>query len=124
MHCETSTNLDVHHLVHREHGGTHDKENLTTLCDGHHVAHHDGRIVIRGPAPDIEVVWVAEVPHVGDPGAEDPAVVEQVRSALRNLGLTRAEAAALVERAVARVGDTDVEPLLRAALREYPSSSS
>ena len=41
----------------------------------------------------------------------------------RNLGLTRAEAAALVERAVARVGDADVEPLLRAALREYPSSS-
>ena len=57
-------------------------------------------------------------------GSRPDRVADQIRSALRNLGLTRAEAAVLVERAVARVGDADVEPLLRAALREYPSSSS
>ena len=54
----------------------------------------------------------------------DTDVAEQVRSALRNLGATRAEAAAAVERAVARVGNAELEPLLRAALRECPKSSS
>jgi 5-methylcytosine-specific restriction endonuclease McrA len=98
--CRATRNLDVHHLEHREHGGTHTKENLTTLCDGHHVAHHDGRLLIRGAAPEIEVIWLAEVPHVGE-----SEVAELARSALRNLGCTRAEAAAAVERAVARVGN-------------------
>jgi hypothetical protein len=116
--CRSAQNLDVHHIVHREHGGSDEPANLTVLCDGHHVAHHDGRIVIRGRAPDIEVTWPAEVPHVGD-----PAIAEQVRSALRNLGFTRAEASTAVERALARVGDSAIEPLLRAALRECPTSS-
>jgi hypothetical protein len=111
--CRSTQNLDVHHLQHLEHGGTHEMGNLTTLCDGHHVAHHDRRILIRGPAPDITVNWPAEVPHVGDPD-----VAEQARSVLRNLGFTRDEARGAVDRALAQVGGTELEPLLRAALRE------
>jgi 5-methylcytosine-specific restriction endonuclease McrA len=117
--CRATRNLDVHHLEHREHGGTHTKENLTTLCDGHHVAHHDGRLLIKGPAPAIEVIWLAEVPHVGD-----SEHAEQVRSALRNLGCTREEARRALSRALAQVGDTELEPLLRAALRECPKPIS
>jgi hypothetical protein len=116
--CRATRNLDVHHLEHLAHGGTHAKENLTTLCDGHHVAHHDGRLLIRGPAPDIEVIWLAEVPHVGD--SEN---AEQVRSALKNLGFTRDETERALSRALAQVGDAALEPLMRAALRECPKSA-
>jgi hypothetical protein len=117
--CRSSRNLDVHHLEHLEHGGTHAKDNLTTLCDGHHVAHHDGRLLIKGPAPGIEVIWLAEVPHVGD-----SANAEQARSALRNLGFTRDETERALSRALARVSDAELEPLLRAALRECPKPAS
>jgi hypothetical protein len=111
--CRSTQNLDAHHLVHWEHGGTNEMENLTTLCDGHHKAHHRGQLVISGRAPDIEVRRVGEVPHVGE-----PEIAEQARSVLRNLGFTRAEAAGAVERALASVGDAALEPLIRAALQQ------
>ncbi len=117
--CRSTQNLDVHHLQHLEHGGTHEMGNLTTLCDGHHVAHHDRRILIGGPAPNITVTWLAELPHVGD-----SANAEQAQGALRNLGFTRDEARGAVERALAQVGDAELEPLLRAALRECPKPTS
>ena len=126
--CRSAHNLDAHHIVHRAHGGTHEPENLTLLCAGHHRAHHDGLLVISGRAPAIEVQWRMEiprvddpetVPHVGAPPAEPP-VAELARSALRNLGLSRKEAKVYVARALAVVGDDEVEPLIRAALRECP----
>jgi hypothetical protein len=50
--CRSARFLEVHHIVHREHGGTHDPSNLILLCDGHHAYHHDGIITIGGRAPD------------------------------------------------------------------------
>jgi hypothetical protein len=50
--CRSARFLEVHHIVHREHGGTHDPSNLILLCDGHHTKHHDGVITIGGRAPD------------------------------------------------------------------------
>ena len=161
--CRSAQSLDVHHLVHRAHGGTHDLENLTLLCAGHHRAHHDGLLAITGRAPAIEVRWLAEVPR--DPGRElgeqpkpaayaasssrpttrpksvphvevendsvddtsaapshhewETGIPELARSALRNLGFSRGEAKVYVARAIAIVGSTQIEPLIRAALREY-----
>ena len=34
-------------LVHREHGGTNELSNLTALCESHHLAHHEGTLVIE-----------------------------------------------------------------------------
>jgi hypothetical protein len=34
--CRSALFLEVHHIVHREHGGTHDPSNLLVLCGGHH----------------------------------------------------------------------------------------
>jgi hypothetical protein len=50
--CRSARNLDVHHVVHREHGGTNDLSNLVLLCRGHHKLHHDDLLVIAGRAPD------------------------------------------------------------------------
>jgi hypothetical protein len=49
--CTAREFLDVHHILHREHGGTHAMRNLCVLCFHHHKAHHDGKLAIEGTAP-------------------------------------------------------------------------
>jgi 5-methylcytosine-specific restriction endonuclease McrA len=53
-HCRlpgcTSRFVDVHHVIHREDGGTHHVENLVCLCPRHHRQHHKGLIGIAGNA--------------------------------------------------------------------------
>ena len=63
--CRSAANIDVHHIVHREHGGGHEPENLTSLCSGHHAAHHRGELLIEGKAPELTFRRRHEVPHVG-----------------------------------------------------------
>lgn len=42
--------VEVHHVVHREDGGTHEVSNLACLCPRHHRMHHHGRLGIVGDA--------------------------------------------------------------------------
>ncbi len=44
QHCRSSKNLDIHHIIHREHGGTNDPSNLLLLCEGHHLLAHAGSL--------------------------------------------------------------------------------
>jgi len=50
--CRATRNLDIHHLVHRAHGGDHQPSNLLVLCSGHHKLLHSGQLSITGLAPD------------------------------------------------------------------------
>ncbi|MGE0403744.1 MAG: HNH endonuclease signature motif containing protein [Kofleriaceae bacterium] len=50
--CRSRHKLDVHHIIHREHGGDDADANLVTLCSGHHRLHHAGFLEITGHAPD------------------------------------------------------------------------
>lgn len=135
--CRAASFIDCHHLHPRAEGGGHEPENLALLCAGHHRALHDGLIVIRGAAPDFEVIRVANVPivaaetpvpHVGEsetPVAHmgDHEIDAQVQLALVTLGLTKRQARTALERARERVGrGVDLEAMLRAALREYRTS--
>jgi hypothetical protein len=45
--CRAHANLDVHHIQHRAHGGTNDLWNLITLCEAHHLCHHEGTLRIE-----------------------------------------------------------------------------
>lgn len=47
--CGTSREnyLQLHHVVYRSHGGSHEEWNLVTLCAKHHDAVHQGRIFIK-----------------------------------------------------------------------------
>lgn len=38
--CTNTRWLDVHHIIHKQHGGADSLENLTTLCSAHHRAKH------------------------------------------------------------------------------------
>src|SRR5262249_17915401 len=53
--CRSSRGLELHHLIHRADGGTHDASNLALVCAACHQAHHDGRLAISGTADRIEV---------------------------------------------------------------------
>jgi len=44
--CTNQIWLDVHHVVERHRGGTHDPSNLICLCGTHHHLVHDGRMAV------------------------------------------------------------------------------
>jgi hypothetical protein len=127
--CRSARNIDVHHIVHREHGGSHEPENLVCLCVGHHTAHHEGTLIIRGPADALEVTWVAEQPvdtfHVEiseDKVSEVATFHTDAVLALKGLGFTKDVAVRAVREAIERDAPHDLESLIKAALRRCGSS--
>jgi hypothetical protein len=78
--CRSARGLELHHLVHRADGGSHDALNVALICSSCHKAHHEGILTITGTAERIEVRRPGEASvvreacaHVGaavEPGAE------------------------------------------------------
>jgi hypothetical protein len=58
--CRSSRALEAHHIVHREHGGSHEASNLILLCSACHTAHHRGKLAISGTADQLIVERIAE----------------------------------------------------------------
>ncbi len=48
--CTRTIGLDIHHIIHWEHGGDTDTWNLLLVCSHHHRQHHRGRLGIAGNA--------------------------------------------------------------------------
>lgn len=48
--CRAARHLDVHHIVHRAHGGGNATSNLSVLCSGHHRLLHEGLLSVTGDA--------------------------------------------------------------------------
>jgi hypothetical protein len=132
--CRSARNIDVHHIIHREDGGTHEPENLVCLCVGHHTAHHEGRLIIRGPADALEVSWPHEEPvleqpvdtfHVEIP-ANKPSEVGSFQAdatlALKTLGYPKDVARRAVREALERDAPHDLESLIKAGLRRCSPS--
>ncbi|HMG52959.1 MAG TPA: HNH endonuclease signature motif containing protein [Kofleriaceae bacterium] len=69
--CRSSRGLELHHVVHREHGGGHDASNIVLACSACHLAHHRGALEISGTAEHLEVRRPAQAPSSID--ADDPA---------------------------------------------------
>jgi 5-methylcytosine-specific restriction endonuclease McrA len=122
--CRSTQNIEVHHIVHREHGGSHEPSNLVCLCWGHHNAHHDGTLIIRGTADALEVIRLDEEPvdtfHLESPGekmSEVAAFQMDAVLALKTLGLKKDIAAHAVRDALECDAPGDLEGLVKAALR-------
>ena len=64
--CRSARFIEIHHIVPRSEGGSHDASNLTSLCDGHHKAMHEGKLKLAGRAPNITVRFANDpaIPHV------------------------------------------------------------
>ena len=52
--CDAMLGLEVHHLIHWEHGGSTDTENLMLICSKHHRLHHRGRLDITGDPDQVD----------------------------------------------------------------------
>ncbi len=46
--CRSARGLEIHHILARAHGGTHEPSNLTLRCSSCHTAHHAGTLTISG----------------------------------------------------------------------------
>ena len=99
--CRSSWNLDVHHIVHREDGGTNDPSNLILMCEGHHLPLHEGSLVISGSMPDLVFTRRAS-----DSFTVATRVVETAK-VLENAGYARREAKAAAEQTRTHVGTED-----------------
>jgi len=53
--CRSARGIEVHHIVHRADGGTHEPAGLVLLCSSCHQAHHAGVLAISGTAEHLEV---------------------------------------------------------------------
>ncbi|HEX7700091.1 MAG TPA: HNH endonuclease [Kofleriaceae bacterium] len=145
--CRSARFLEVHHIIARSDGGSHDATNLTVLCDGHHTALHHEKIVITGAAPKLEVRFVNQPadpprethatarhttpridsrsrvernPHVEVPPKLDGVAVmrAEAKQALESLKFKPARSKQLVEWAIAsEPTPVTLEELIRVALR-------
>lgn len=120
-----STNIDVHHLHPFGLGGSHDESNLLTLCEGHHRAVHNGKLIIRGSPPDVSFEFATLEDPATKVESEIPATKFAIESravetqrALEQLGFKRPEAIAAVRAARTHVGTKDepIEVWLKVAL--------
>ncbi|HLV67580.1 MAG TPA: HNH endonuclease, partial [Polyangiaceae bacterium] len=115
--CAHGKFLDVHHLRARAEGGTHEPDNLVTLCGGHHAALHAGRLAIEGrPSTKLRFLRADGTSYTEPPSARSVAVSEQVIRAMRGLGFSERDSRTAVARVVETVETLCVERLLRAAL--------
>ncbi len=65
--CRSSRGLELHHLVHRADGGTHDASNIALMCSACHLSHHAGALQITGTASHMTVVRRAHRHHRAPP---------------------------------------------------------
>jgi 5-methylcytosine-specific restriction endonuclease McrA len=110
--CGASRFLEIHHIVHVEHGGGHALRNLTLLCGAHHRRHHAGKLQILGEAPRLTFRHADGSIYGGD-------CLSDAKSALRNLGWSREVATDAVERAAATAAaDLLLPDFIIACIRE------
>ncbi len=139
--CRATRHIDIHHLLARLLGGTHDEWNLVLLCSGHHKLLHEGILSITGRAPD-ELVFIRDGKRLVDArSCREPVDVSvqpaprsrfadvtklvHAKQALRELGFTARAARAALEEASAHVdADADVPQLVRAALEASRSAAA
>jgi hypothetical protein len=67
--CRSARGLEIHHLVHRADGGSHEASNLCLLCSACHLAHHRGTLTITGTADHLEVRRPGQALHASGPVA-------------------------------------------------------
>jgi hypothetical protein len=114
--CRSSRNVDIHHITPRAAGGGHTPANLVTLCEAHHLALHEGTLLIAGSAPDLVFTRRAS------PAFANATHGVDTTKALRTLGFKPHEVADAMKKVRAHVGNTPhtIEQWLAIALRYCP----
>jgi hypothetical protein len=53
--CRSARGLELHHIIHRADGGSHDARNIILCCSRCHQSHHAGQITIAGTADELVI---------------------------------------------------------------------
>jgi 5-methylcytosine-specific restriction endonuclease McrA len=100
--CRSSINVDCHHIRPIAEGGSHTFDNLLSLCESHHLAHHKGALIIEGTATS---------PAFRRREDNAFATVERAvdtKRALEALGFDKSEVKAAMDRTKTHVGTDDL----------------
>jgi hypothetical protein len=116
--CSHATFVDIHHVVARADGGSHDPSNLVTLCGAHHRALHEGTLVIaRASGESLEFRHADGSPYGAPPVLPAAQAQTQAFRALRGLGFGEREARVALERVMKESGNAgEMEAVLRRSL--------
>lgn len=122
--CRSAVGLEVHHVVPRSEGGSHEPSNLRIQCSACHLGIHDGTLALEGERTQL----VARRPNAPNapnhaPGQALAAATTraEARDALVGLGWKPAIARGAVDDAISHVGaDAPLEVVIRDALRRCP----
>jgi len=76
-HCRSTLWLDVHHILPRAAGGTHDLTNLIPLCSHHHRLVHEGRVQVTRDERDRVLCVHADGRRFGPLHGTDPEPPER-----------------------------------------------
>jgi hypothetical protein len=117
--CRHSVFVDVHHIRTREDGGSHELDNLVTLCGAHHRASHRGELLVQGRASSGVSFRHADGTEYGGPVmAADADVHAAAFRALRGLGFGEREVRRALAQVATHVGaDSRLEAVVRSALQ-------
>lgn len=115
--CRSSRGLEIHHIIPRAHGGTHEPSNLRLLCSACHGSLHRGTLALGGTH-----VSRPNQPQLVEGSAFDCAANRaQARDALVGLGWRAGVARTAVDEAISHVGDAaPLDKLIFEALRRCP----
>ncbi|CAN5887517.1 hypothetical protein BH11MYX2_BH11MYX2_30290 [soil metagenome] len=139
--CRSSHGVQIHHIIARSEGGTHEPWNLTSRFFSCHQARHEGRLEITGTAPDkimtrrvVDVRSIAQRASAAPTPALSPegnplradkyaAAVRRTDAiaAMRTMGWKPGVAHQVVDDAIASLGpEAPLDVLLREALQRCP----
>jgi len=116
--CSHATWVDIHHIDTRADGGTHDANNLLTLCGAHHRAIHEGILSVSKAVNGDPAFFHADGTQYGDlPSAPVALLHAKAFRALRGLGFGERDARSVLSRAEQSLTpDANLEILVRRCL--------
>lgn len=121
--CTHAGWVDIHHLQTRADGGAHDASNLVTLCAGHHLALHDGKLIVEGSLAMGLVFRHADgTPYGSLPSPSTASVQARAFQALRGLGFGEREARQALGHSL-DTSTTDLEAVIRRCLDRLSARS-
>src|SRR5678809_315309 len=120
--CTNATFTDLHHVIPRAEGGTHDPELLMVLCTAHHRAVHNGALRIEGSwSAGFEFFHADGSVYGSAAKAANTALLVDIHQALLGLQFTERETRSMVNRIRTHVGaSATFEDAIRMALAASP----
>jgi len=121
--CRSSRNVDQHHIRLISEGGEHTLENLISLCESHHIALHEGALILEGDATSARFTRRAQSSfETARQAVATARHATDTAEALRTLGFRSSEVKTAVEKTRTHVGSAQLalEEWIRIALSYCP----